>query len=64
MDLAQSLQKLFECYNTIFISQYEIFGAYESEKEKSFTEQMVSMKEQQKSLDQREFELKNKNDSI
>ena len=38
MDLAQSLQNLFECYNTIFINQYEIFGATESEKEKSFTQ--------------------------
>lgn len=38
MDLAQSLQNLFECYNTIFINQYEIFGNTESEKEKSFTQ--------------------------
>jgi len=45
-DLANNLHKLIECFNCIFIKQYETFLTTENEKEKYLETQLVQMKEQ------------------
>ena len=51
LDLAKSLQNLFECYNSIFIKQYEAFYKTENEKEASFEYQLKEVWDQKEKQD-------------
>ena len=48
---------LFECYNVVFIKQYETFFRTESDQEKEYLEQKAKLMEQKRKQDKQEAEL-------
>ena len=63
-DMAQNLQKLFECYNAIFVKQYNTFFLTENVKEKTILEKLDTINEKKVKLDKWSDQLQKKQEMI